>query len=298
MPLIIYRLFMLKPMMRYTEDRGKSMRLKFFIKVLLLGLGVVLFSCATVQKVFDNMGNSVSEVTSSITNRQGNNAPSPSSQNDPNRRADPDAANWDIAALDTAADVDYLTGIEKDVILEMNKARADPKKYAELYIQPILQYNWGGPFGANSYLAPGETVYTGTDEGKSGIQSCINDLSRRRSMSPLLPAQGLSFAARDHVNDTGPKGIIGHTGSDGSSMGQRINRYGEWSRGAGENIDYGNNTGKDIVVQLLIDDGVPGRGHRNNILNQNFKYVGNAIGNHSSFDYMSVIDFANEYTDK
>jgi uncharacterized protein YkwD len=278
------------------EDRRNSMRFNLFVKVFVFELSVLFLSCASMQEVFDTIGNSVSEATSSMTNRQGNNTSSASSRNDPNRRADPDAANWDIVTLDTAANVDYLSPAEKDVILEMNKVRADPKKYAELYIQPILQYNWGGPFGANSYLAPGETVYTSTDEGKNGIQSCINDLSRRRSMSPLLPAQGLFLAARDHVNDTGPKGITGHTGSDGSSMEQRINRYGVWSRGAGENIDYGNNAGRDIVVQLLIDDGVQNRGHRNNILNQNFKYAGNAIGSHSSFTYLCVIDFANEFT--
>jgi uncharacterized protein YkwD len=180
----------------------------------------------------------------------------------------------------------------------MNKVRADPKKYAELYIKPMLQYNWGGPFGANSYLAPGKTIYTSTKEGKSGIQSCINDLSRRQSMSPLIPAKGLFLAAKDHATDTGPKGITGHTGSDGSSMGQRINRYGKWDGGAGENISYGHNIGRDIVVQLLIDDGVSNRGHRNNILNKNFKYVGGAIGSHSNFTHLCVIDYANEYTNK
>jgi uncharacterized protein YkwD len=117
-------------------------------------------------------------------------------------------------------------------------------------------------------------------------------------MPPLLPAKGLFFAAKDHANDTGPKGIAGHTGSDGSSAGQRINRYGEWNRGAGENISYGYNVGRDIVVQLLIDDGVPNRGHRNNILNKSFEYVGVAIGSHSIFTYLCVIDYANEYTDK
>jgi hypothetical protein len=119
---------------------------------------------------------------------------------DPNKRGDPDTAHWDIAVLDTAAHEDYLTSKEKDVILEMNKVRADPKKYAELYIKPMLQYNWGGPFGANSYLAPGETVYTSTQEGKNGIQSCIDDLSRRPSMPPLLPAKGLFLAAKDHAD--------------------------------------------------------------------------------------------------
>jgi len=260
---------------------------------------ILIISCETLLTKLDegflpsgstssNSGNNAQDGTSGNSSQMAANA---------NRRANPDSANWDIAALDTAAEMDYLSPAEKDVILEMNKARADPKKYAELYIKPMLQYNWGGPFGANSYLAPGETVYTGTEEGKNGIQSCINDLSRRQSMPPLIPSRGLFLAAKDHVNDTGPKGITGHTGSDKSSMSQRINRYGKWDKGAGENISYGYNKGRDIVVQLLIDDGVPDRGHRNNILNRSFRYAGPAIGRHSNFTYLCVIDYANEYTD-
>jgi len=213
-------------------------------------------------------------------------------------RGDPDAENWDIAVLDTAAEADFLTPVEKDVILEMNKARADPKKYAELYIKPMLQYKWGGPFGSNSYLIPGGTVYMSTSEGKNGIQSCINDLSKRQSMPPLLPSKGLFLAAKDHANDTGPKGITGHTGSDKSTLAQRINRYGRWDGRCGENISYGYNTGRDILVQLLVDDGVSNRGHRNNILNKDFKYTGAAIGSHKSYTYLCVIDYANVYTEK
>ena len=60
---------------------------------------------------------------------------------------------------------------------------------------------------------------------------------------PALPAyewdEGLTSAARDHANDIGPKGITGHTGSDGSSMTDRIERYGEWMGHIGENISFG-----------------------------------------------------------
>jgi uncharacterized protein YkwD len=282
------------------EDKEYCMWKKVFANIFVFGICILFLSCGTLQGFFDSVGNSNSEVTNNNAGNGNNSSGTRSSptQSNPNRRGDPDAINWNISALDTAAEIDYLSPDEKDVILEMNKARADPKKYAELYIQPMLQYNWGGPFGANSYLAPGETVYTSTNEGKNGIQSCINDLSKRQSMSPLLPEKGLFLAARDHVNDTGPKGITGHTGSDGSSMGQRINRYGKWDKGAGENISYGHNKGRDIVVQLLIDDGVSSRGHRNNILNRNFKYTGGAIGSHSKYTYMCVIDYANEYTSK
>jgi uncharacterized protein YkwD len=274
------------------------MKRKSIFCILVLGISVLLFSCESLQEILDSIGNSTSGLTNNNASSGSSGSPASPTRNDTNRRGDPDAANWNITALDTAAEMDYLSPAEKDVILEMNKVRADPKKYAELYIKPMLQYNWGGPFGVNSYLAPGETVYTSTNEGKNGVQSCINDLSRRQSMSPLLPARGLFLAAKDHANDTGPKGITGHTGSDGSSMGQRINRYGKWDGSTGENISYGHNSGRDIVVQLLIDDGVSNRGHRNNILNKSFKYAGAAIGSHSNFTYLCVIDYANEYVNK
>ena len=58
----------------------------------------------------------------------------------PSERDDPDSANWDIAALDVAKNVNYLSRVEKDVILEMNKVRTDPQKYAQLCIEPELQY--------------------------------------------------------------------------------------------------------------------------------------------------------------
>ena len=52
------------------------------------------------------------------------------------KRENVDTTIWDLSLLDTARDVDYMDDIEKDVVLEMNMARTNPKKYAELYIEP------------------------------------------------------------------------------------------------------------------------------------------------------------------
>jgi uncharacterized protein YkwD len=200
------------------------------------------------------------------TNRPQTNQPQTNSGSNVNNRSVLDNAN-----PDTARNVSYLSDLEKDIILEMNLVRSDPKKYAELYINPSL--------GAYA-------------------KECYEELRNAESRPVLFPKKGLSQAAKDHVANTGPKGIVGHDGADGSSMSSRINRYGTWGAGASENISYGYNTAREIVLQLLIDDGVESRGHRRNIMNKSSRYVGVAVGAHSIYRYMCVQDFAVEYTDR
>ena len=274
------------------EDRRKSMRFKLFVKIFIFGLSVLLLSCETIQKFFDTIGNSVSEVSGGNTNSQGNSTPLSSSRNDPNRRADPDAANWDIKTLDTAANVDYLTGIEKDVILEMNKVRTNPKKYAELYIQPRLRY-----FSGNNYSVPGQITIV-TQEGATAVNGCITALNRANSVGILTPERGLSLAAKDHVTDQSRTGQTGHNGSDRSTPETRMRRYGAFggSWTLGENIAYGDTTGREIVCSLLIDDGVPSRGHRTNIMNRAFTQTGVGYGTHTQYRTSCTITYANGYS--
>jgi len=208
-----------------------------------------------------------------------------------NKRSDPDAANWDIETLDTAADIDYLTGIEKDVVLEMNKLRTDPQKYAKLYIQPRLQYYRG-----KNYSVPGQITII-TSEGASAVRDCISALNKAKSAGLLFPEKGLNSAAKDHVNDQTKTGQTGHRGSNRSTPETRMKRYGSfeppWS--LAENIEYGSETGRDIVVALLIDDGVKNRGHRINLLNENFTQTGVACGTHKKYRTSCTIKYANGY---
>jgi uncharacterized protein YkwD len=207
------------------------------------------------------------------------------------RRADPDAANWNIATLDTAANANYLTDIEKDVVLEMNKVRTNPGKYAELYIQPRLRYYTG-----RSYAVPGQITII-TQEGTAAIYDCVTALNRAAAVGILKPEQGLSLAAKDHVTDQGRTGQTGHTGSDRSTTEGRMKRYGAFggSWTLGENIAYGIETARDIVCGLLIDDGVPNRGHRTNIMNGAFTQTGVSVGTHPQYRNSCTVTYTNGY---
>jgi len=50
-------------------------------------------------------------------------------------------------------------------------------------------------------------------------------------------------------------------------------------------------------MSLVIDDGVPSRGHRNNIFNIDFNLVGSALSKHKVYNWCCVIDFSKEIID-
>lgn len=203
-----------------------------------------------------------------------------------------DTANWDIASLDTARNVDYLSEIEKDVILEMNKARSNPKKYAELYIAPFAKkFRSDGTYMKNGVIMQ-------TNEGVAVVNECIKEMSAKKPVEILKPEKGLSLAAQSHATSQAKTNQTGHNGTDGSTPFTRIKKYGTF-RTAGENIAYGGKDGQEIVVQLLVDDGVKNRGHRKNIFNSAFAQtgVGYAEG-HKLYKTECVITYAGGYEEK
>lgn len=72
-----------------------------------------------------------------------------------------------------------------------------------------------------------------------------------------------------------------HQGSDKSTYKDRIERYCQWGGSIFEAIDYGQReSAKEVVIAWIVDDGVPKRQHRNNILGSDHKYIGIATGEH------------------
>lgn len=183
-----------------------------------------------------------------------------------------------------------MSQIVKAVLDELNLCRSNPKNYAAK-LQKTLSYYKG-----NTYTKPGSTPIE-TEEGKANVQECINYLKSLSPLSQLKQSSALTSAASDHARDLGESGQMGHIGSDGSELDQRIEKYSQWQGSIGENIDYSNSNAEDIVLSLLIDDGVSDRGHRKNILNPAHIHVGVAWNEHSDMDCVCVIVFAENLTE-
>jgi uncharacterized protein YkwD len=202
---------------------------------------------------------------------------------------------WD-ESLNTAKNAAFLTPTERAVIFEMNKVRSNPKRYAKEVVA-LMKKQFSDSKHPKAYLST-TGAWIMTQEGIRVVDECIRELSRTKEVGLLLPSRGLSLAARDHVKDQGKTGSIGHTGTDGSSPWDRMGRYGKWLLTCGENIDYGNSEAQAIVLSLLIDDGVPSRGHRNSILNGKYQVAGVSVGPHPSYKFMCTVDYAGGYEDK
>ncbi|MCY1719510.1 CAP domain-containing protein [Prolixibacteraceae bacterium Z1-6] len=190
--------------------------------------------------------------------------------------------------LNTAANANYLSTLEKEVVYEINLFRSNPAKYAEKYIAPLAQY-----YDRKILHYPGDVAIK-TQEGVKALHECVRVLSKAHPLPIMYPNKGLTLAAIDHQKDQQKTGKTGHTGSDRSDMKERIERYCSWQTRIAENIAYGNSSARQVVIFLLIDDDVKNRGHRTNLLHPAFKTVGVTFGEHPIYQTMCVIDFAGD----
>jgi hypothetical protein len=176
---------------------------------------------------------------------------------------------WPASVLDnanTAKDAEYLTQEEKDVILYLNLVRLDPELFSETYLKKYLD---------------------STKTRNSYTKSLKKTLEKTVGMDALIPQNDLFMISKSHAFKSGKENKTGH-----ANFKDRIKKVEDkYSMYMGENCDYGDHSALQIVMELLIDEGIKDVGHRVNILNPKYRYVGVAIQPHKRYVSNCVMDF-------
>ena len=186
------------------------------------------------------------------------------------------------------------TELERVILQELNVARTQP----DAYIRYLEHYRT--LFKDKTYTQPGTNLLIRTEEGTAAIDEAIAVLRRQRPLPPLRWADGLARSGAELVRAQAKSKETGH-GSGRMTMVKRIQRHGRWTVAIGEAISYGPyvaDRGRDVIAQLLVDDGVPSRGHRKTLYDKDYRLAGVSCGPHPTFEMACVIDFAGGFEEK
>jgi uncharacterized protein YkwD len=198
-----------------------------------------------------------------------------------------------IDSLNTAKNCQYMKPEEREMIYEINRVRSNPRSYLQ-YLEPLLESqkknikaNGKGPKNYSvSYITEThngkEIKKTDTvwhyiyEEEMRALTTLIADLKKMKPLSVLKPDSGIYKAAQRHVADQNAhQWSLMHTGTDGSKPWDRIRQCSPMMEYGNENLagKYPQATARDIVLLLLIDSGIPGYGHRYNMLDAGWTHV-------------------------
>jgi uncharacterized protein YkwD len=187
-----------------------------------------------------------------------------------------------------------LSPMEQGLAAEINVLRTDPAGYASVLNawRPFYHgLRFETPRTENQNIEVSVEV---TQEGLPALDEAVAALRSAHRRARLKLSNALCKAAHDHLLKQGEAGTMGHPDPNGEDPFARVKRYLPGIRLVGENLSYGRRTAKDVVFHLLVDDGVPDRGHRKDLLDPRFDSIGVACGYHKVYGIMCVIDLAAE----
>jgi uncharacterized protein YkwD len=164
--------------------------------------------------------------------------------------------------------------LDEGVLSELNLARTQPQAYARALED-----------------AADRSRASGAYDDPAAFDEAVHFLRRQPALPPLGADRTLADAALSHADYQGRQGGFGHQGPGGETLGERLRRHGAFAMLMAEDISYGYTSPREVVLQLIVDSGVPNRGHRGNIFNPAFREAGVACGPHRLYGAMCVVDF-------
>lgn len=169
-----------------------------------------------------------------------------------------------------------------------NQLRVNPQSFLPAVSERL------GSFQQNVYFSkdlPGLGIVT--HEGVQAVRDLINYLQTLTPVHELSPSLALQVAAYRHCQDLANNShLLEHTGSDGTNAEQRLSCYGRWEGHLIEQIIFGFKDPYQILVNMLVDDGLGSRANRRNMTNKGLRHLGIGICPHPLYGYVCVIMYA------
>jgi len=166
----------------------------------------------------------------------------------------------------TAATANYMSKSEKEVIYILNLIRHNPALFARTVLAKYPEVS------GNSYLA--NDVYY--------FKSLVDTLLTLKPRPILVPDKDCFTSAKCHAYQSGISSYVGHVRKTPDCVASK-HYYGEC-------CDYGRTDPLEIVLSLLIDEGIPSLGHRIVCLSD-YARIGVAIQPHRQYGTNAVLDF-------
>lgn len=184
------------------------------------------------------------------------------------------------AAPAVAQDVASDAALHRQVVDEINLARARPQHYAAGLVAYRATIRNGYAFKTMQGPNGTYTARVRLVEGVRGVDGAIAFLQRQSPVGPVAGDRKLLAAAQRFADEQARTGKWGHQSADGRDLTARIEADGTRKIANAETIMYGKSTAHDIVMHLIIDDGVRDRSHRDVIFDGSLTLVGTACRPH------------------
>ncbi len=168
----------------------------------------------------------------------------------------------ELNKANTVNNISYLNDTEKEAVIILNLARLYPKKFVQI---ELIDFNGTKKYG--EYLK--DSYYK---------KSLIRTMNKMKPLSALVPDSLMTINAKCFAVESGKRGYEGH---------KRINCE---KKNFAECCSYGMETGKDIIMQLLIDHNVPSLGHRKGCFDETLTTIGVGVASHKKWDTCCVIE--------
>ncbi len=171
----------------------------------------------------------------------------------------------------------------------------------ELAVPPIIYNDYTlVPLRAVSEAAGAEVLWNGetetvtittapneTEDWGMRVLELTNDIRAEHNLTPLVWDDTLASLAKEHCEDMADRGYFSHNTPEGKSPFDRMKEAGIRYVYAGENIAAGHYSPEEAVNSWMKSEG-----HRENILNPNYKSLGVSFARGGSYGIYWAQEFA------